>query len=92
MTDVTEHHGEEKGESHNCEEPRVDFPVPGYAVGVHNLLKRCGDIIELEVGGWWLIAWGLRRLQLAKMHPGLRAFVQAPQCCFNDVTFSRRNP
>jgi hypothetical protein len=51
MTDITEHHPEQEGESHNREDSGVDFFVHRYTIGVDDLLEDVCEVICLDVCG-----------------------------------------
>jgi hypothetical protein len=51
MTDITEHHTEQEGESHNREDSGVDFFVHRYTIGVDDLLEDVCEVICLDVCG-----------------------------------------
>lgn len=46
MADITEHHTEQEGESHDREDSRVDFLVHRNTVGVDDLLEDISKVIR----------------------------------------------
>lgn len=51
MHHVTEHDPKQEGEHDDGEETGVDLLVAGNTVGIHDLLERAREVIEVEVGG-----------------------------------------
>ena len=51
MANITEHHTEQEGESHDREDSGVDFFVHGNTVGVDNLLEDISKVIRFKVSG-----------------------------------------
>lgn len=50
VTEITEHDGEQKGESNNRRQTRVDFLVLGNTVGVDDCLEGLGELVRLHEG------------------------------------------
>lgn len=51
MANITKHHTEQEGESHDSEDCGVDFLVHRYTIGVDDLLEDVREIICLNVCG-----------------------------------------
>lgn len=54
VSDVSEHHTEEKGESYSCENWRVDLLITRYTISVGDLLGN--NCITIGVKGSWRVA------------------------------------
>lgn len=51
VSDVAEHDAVKEGEGHAGHEARVQFLVTGHSVGVHYLLERVREGVQLEERG-----------------------------------------
>lgn len=51
MPHVPEHNSELERESHNSEQCRIDFSITRNTVGIHDLLKWAGEVVQLEKCG-----------------------------------------
>lgn len=52
MTQISEHHSEQEGESNLSENCGIDFLVHGDTIGIDDFLEGESKVIDLDIGGW----------------------------------------
>ena len=68
MQYIAEHDPKQEREGDNSKQSWIELLIPGNAIGVNNLLKHVGELIQLVTSRGRFMLRGLLRLQLATCH------------------------